>query len=351
MRMRKLATIRTIQEIRPIVDADAIEQVRVDGWWVVCKKSEFSVGQKVLYLEIDSWVPHNVAPFLSKGKEPKEYNGVKGQRLRTVKLRGALSQGLILNPNTIPEFTQISLYEGEDFAEMLGVVKWEPPPPKCTTFKIRGNFPSFIPKTDQERIQNKLEVFNDLFAVYEVTLKLDGSSMTVYCVEDEEDPKVYKLGVCSRNLDIDLEDYNKYVITANNKNLLYKAKTYFEQTGHSIAFQGELMGPGIQGNPENLEDFDFYCFDIFDITEQKYMIPFARRMICKELEIKHVPVIKHTTSFLDVSWDSIDVVLEDVAKIKVPEFSTPIEGIVLKSIVGNGSFKIINNEFLLSKKS
>ncbi len=84
--MRKLATIRRIDEIRPILGADAIEAAVIGGWTVVVKKSEFSIGDLAVYLEIDSWVPTELAPFLSKGSEPREFNGVKGERLRTVKL-------------------------------------------------------------------------------------------------------------------------------------------------------------------------------------------------------------------------------------------------------------------------
>ena len=97
---RQLATIRRIAEIKPIEGADVICSYRVDGWWVVGKKDEFKVNDLVVYFEIDSWIPHEIAPFLSKGKEPREYNGIKGERLKTIKLKGSLSQGLILPLNS-----------------------------------------------------------------------------------------------------------------------------------------------------------------------------------------------------------------------------------------------------------
>lgn len=93
---RKLASIQRIEEIKPIEGADAIEAFRVLGWWVVDKKDAHKVGDLVVYLSLDSWVPHELAPFLSKGSVPREYNGVRGERLRTVKLRGTTSQGLLL---------------------------------------------------------------------------------------------------------------------------------------------------------------------------------------------------------------------------------------------------------------
>ena len=93
---RKLASIQRVEEVRDIENADAIQAYRVLGWWVVDKKDAHKVGDLVVYLSLDSWVPHELAPFLSKGSVPREYNGVKGERLRTIKLRGTTSQGLLL---------------------------------------------------------------------------------------------------------------------------------------------------------------------------------------------------------------------------------------------------------------
>lgn len=105
--MRKLATIRRVAAILPIPDADAIEVAQVDNWKVVVKKGEHQVDELVVYIEVDSWVPHEIAPFLSKGQEPREYEGVKGERLRTVKLRGTTSQGLILPLSVLGDINQI----------------------------------------------------------------------------------------------------------------------------------------------------------------------------------------------------------------------------------------------------
>jgi len=119
---RKLATIRTISEIIPIEGADSICQYKVDGWKVVDSIGKYNVGSLVCFLEIDSWVPTQLAPFLSKGKEPREYNGVKGERLHTVKLRGAISQGLLLEPTE----EMITCAE-ENLDAWLGITKWERP--------------------------------------------------------------------------------------------------------------------------------------------------------------------------------------------------------------------------------
>lgn len=152
---RKLASIKPITHLKPIEGADAIECAIVDGGWpVVVKKGDYKVGDVAIYMEIDCWIPHELAPFLSKGQEPREYNGVKGERLRTVKLRGQISQGLLL-PTSILDVLGLWPLAGDpvghDLTVQLGIQKWEAPEPACLSGQVRGNFPSFIPKTDQER--------------------------------------------------------------------------------------------------------------------------------------------------------------------------------------------------------
>jgi len=150
--MRNLVTIRTISDIQPIPGADAIDVATVDGWKLVVKKGEFQVGEQAVYFEIDSWIPTEIAPFLSKGKEPREYNGVKGEKLRTVKLRGQVSQGLLLPLSQFPQLANVA--EDTNLDELLGVQKYEAPIPSCLAGSVRGNFPSFLRKTDSERVQN-----------------------------------------------------------------------------------------------------------------------------------------------------------------------------------------------------
>ena len=87
--MRKLATIQCIAEVKTIENADKIVAYRINGWWVVDSKDKYQVGDVVVYCEPDSWVPHELAPFLSKGKEPREFEGVKGERLRTQKFKNS----------------------------------------------------------------------------------------------------------------------------------------------------------------------------------------------------------------------------------------------------------------------
>lgn len=332
--MRKLASIRKIDEIRPIEGADAIECAMVGGWSVVVKKGEYNTGDLAIYCEIDSWIPTELAPFLSKGSEPREFNGVKGERLRTVKLRGQLSQGLLL-----PTVGQTPLKgEGDDLTEFLGIQKWEAPIPAQLAGDVEGAFPSFVPKTDQERIQNlsvELEVWRSESFTWEVSEKLDGSSMTVYLNEG-------KFGVCSRNWELRETQSNTLWNVARKHNL----EDVLVKAGRNLALQGELIGEGIQGNPYKLKGQDFFVFDIYDIDKQEYMKPTERRAFAVEHELKHVPVFK--TEY--VIHETMDQLLKYAeGKSVMGDVNGPErEGLVFKcNTFGGPTFKAISNRFLL----
>lgn len=336
--MRKLATIRRIDEINPIPNADAIEVATVGGWNVVVKKGEFSVGQQALYLEIDSWVPTELAPFLSKGKEPREYMGVKGERLKTVKLRGQISQGLLL---PVPEGLVVG-FEEDDVSVHLGILKWEPQIPAQLAGLMKGNFPSFIQKTDQERIQNIKRQFEDIIAaddeLFEITEKLDGSSMTVYWRDGD-------FGVCSRNIDLKESDDNAFWKMAKSLNLKEKLDTY----GRNIALQGELIGPGIQGNQYGLASHEYRIFDVYDIDGGCKLLPLERddALFNLELETNTVPFCG------SLKLSSIGSTIADI--LKYAEGHSAInrserEGLVFKSMQREFSFKAISNKWLLANE-
>lgn len=338
---RKLATIRVIQQLKPIKDADLIEVAVIDGWEVVIKKGEFNIGDLCVYLEIDSWVPHELAPFLSKGKEPREYQGVKGERLRTVKLKGQISQGLVLPLSPADkEFYGID----EDVTEEFNILKWEKEIPAQLAGKMAGNFPSFIPKTDQERIQNYLRNIENLGEqMWEVTEKLDGSSMTVFRVS--KDDGSHHLGVCSRNWELKTDDLdNGFVKTAHNEKLLEKLHTH----NLKVALQGELIGPGIQGNSYNRAEPVFYCFDIWDIPTQQYYSTEQRLSLCKSLGIMHAPVFEN---YLTTGKTTVSELLVFAEGHSILNPKTQREGLVFKNISDpSKSFKAISNKWLLKNE-
>jgi RNA ligase (TIGR02306 family) len=340
MTERAMASIRRISEIRNHPNADKLDIAIIDGWQLVTAKDNgFKAGDIVVYCEIDSWIPSEVAPFLSKGKEPREYNGVKGERLKSIKLRGELSQGLILPLNileAIPEYPTVYT-EGKDVSNALRIQKWERPMNPQLAGQAKGYFPSFLRKTDQERIQNefkrmKAEHFAD---TYEVTLKLDGSSMTVYYNNGE-------FGVCSRNLELKINEENAgnaFIKKAVELGLEEKLRAY----GKNIAIQGELWGNGINGNHEGISHHEFSVFDIFDIDEQRYLGAEVRHGICHRLGLQHTPVIE------GIDLRNFKSVQDFLAYAERPSINNKIaEGVVFKSMSNpEYSFKCINNQYLL----
>ena len=352
--VRKLASVRRIESVEVIPDADNIVCATVDGWKLVTQKSNnFQAGDLVVYFEIDSFLPVTEKFEFLRKSSLRVMDNEEGFRLKTIKLRGQVSQGLIL---PMSEFFETmgdlwidtsmagtySVDEGDDLTEMLGVKKWEPPIHPSLSGKVRGNFPSFIVKTDQERIQNIFKYRNRYVnEEYEVTLKLDGSSMTAYYNEG-------RAGVCSRNLDLEETAENAFWKVARSSKLIEALEMY----GENIAVQGELMGPGIQGNRENLKELTLYIFDIFNINTQEYMPHNLRMDVISDLgklgcTANIVPIVDFV--YMD-DIDSLQAFLDYADS--VPSINHPIaEGLVFKSMIRKRhSFKVISNKFLLKQK-
>jgi len=337
--MRKLATIRKIDNIEPIAGADAIECAVIGGWKVVVKKNEYAVGDLAVYLEIDSWVPTELAPFLSKGKEPREFEGIKGERLRTVKLRGQLSQGLLLPLEPTCANIESLLFEGLDVSEPLGIIKWERPMNAQLAGMAKGNFPSLIPKTDQERVQNLTNEINAAMEAdleFEVTEKLEGSSMTCYLINGE-------FGVCSRNLDLKETEGNSFWETARRQGIEEKMRAIDEH--QEFAVQGELIGPGIQGNIYKLSKTELYVFDVYDIKGGCYLNPKDREAVVARMGLKHVPIIWHNWKLAPV-----DVIIAQADGSSFLNKNQTCEGIVFKQVDGGMTFKAISNKYLMNEK-
>ena len=348
---RKMATVRRIDAINPIEGADAIEVATVDGWMVVVKKGEFKAGDLAVYCEIDSWIPTNVAPFLTKpGHYPKVFEGVEGEKLRTIRLRGQVSQGLLLpvfNDKTgsylmimdieVGEYS-VTVAEGDDVSELLGILKYEAPVSAQLAGMARGNFPSRIIKTDQERVQNLTQEFsNGKIAQnrYEISEKLEGSSCTYYIMDGV-------FGVCSRNLDLMEVLGNSFWDVARRDGIEEKLRLL----GYDVAVQGELIGPGIQDNIYKINRHEFYLFDIQFVGAMKYQEPIVRRIVATGLGIKHVPVIEiaaHVGTMQEV------IAMADGKSAINPTVNR--EGIVFKANSENRfSFKAISNAYLVKQK-
>ena len=350
MTERQMATIRRVAEVKDIEGADLIQAYRIDGWWVVGQKDQYKEGNLVIYCEIDSWIPHELAPFLSRGKEPKEYNGIKGERLRTIKLRGQISQGLLLPKDIVESKLGVEVFEGECYDGLLNIIKWELSEKEFIKKYLanpearEGGFPWFIPKSDQERIQNikdvQIKSWVDRKLTFEVTEKLEGSSMTVYYVSNKH---IQDEGVCSRNINIKLEQENNNFIKAEKQfDILNKIKT----SGRNIAIQGELLGPGVQGDYYDLDELDFYCYNIWDIDNQSWLNPYERVELCSNIGVKHVPV-------LDSEYEPKEYTRDYFLDL-ADGFSTLCgklrEGLVFKSNNTTDQFKAVSNDYLLESK-
>ena len=258
---RKLATVVKIIDIQPIVGADVIVVVSVKGWKVVAKKDDYKVGDLAVYYEIDSFLP--IRPqfeFLRKSSY-KRMGLIEGYRLRTIKLKNTISQGLL---TPIPDGI-LDPKEGDDLTQVLDIVKYEPPIPAQLAGKIKGVFPSFIPKTDEERCQN-LDM--SLYAgerVY-ITEKLDGTSFSCYFNNGV-------FGVCGRNWELTETNDNSLWRMAN----MLELKDKLTKLGKNIAIQGELVGNGINGNLYKLNDHKLFFFTGYDIDK-------GHRLFFDELE-------------------------------------------------------------------
>ena len=333
-----MATIRKIDEIRPIEGADAIEAAVVGGWVVVIKKGEFKAGDLAVYCEIDSWIPTEVAPFLSKGQEPREFNGIKGERLRTVKLRGTTSQGLLLPCYVLLDKIG-EINEGIDVTEALGIQKWEAPIPASLSGMVREVFPSWGKKTDAERCQNLTAEISEAIKngiMFEVTIKLDGTSMSAGVGPDGE------FHVCSRNLSLKLDQIgNTYVDVAKKYDLENKMKSL----GRPLLISGEIIGEGIQKNQEKIKGQDFFVFNIWDPIRAEYFSVEERMSIVKTLGLKHVPVVRNGVSLRDLGLLTVEEILKFA---EGPSMNSPSrEGLVFKSIDGSFWFKAISNKWLI----
>jgi hypothetical protein len=401
---RKLATIRRIADINPIPGADAIIRLTVDGWELVSAKDNgFQIGDLIVYFEIDSFLP--VIPafeFLRSRCYKSTAHLGEGFRLKTIKLRGQISQGLAMPLGEFFELNEqdhnwytpngVCLQEGDDVTDYIGVKKWEAAPEReGNSFgptKARGTFPSFLRKTDQDRVQNcfgkvktwaTVSIQNEILELpedaaipdgvykmadgryvrktvvalndnellergqFEATLKLDGSSMTIYNYDGQ-------YGVCSRNLELKRDSENTFWKTAINTRIL----PALVHGGYNVAVQGELMGPNIQGNRENLAVHTFFIFDVFDIDRQAYLAPAERLEFLVNLANEGLIDVQHFNRVPNlgvVSLSDYPSVKDFLAAANRPSISHKIaEGVVYKSMIEGGpTFKAINDNYLLAE--
>ena len=326
--MRKLASIQRILALDKIENADAIAKATVLGWQLVVKKDEFQVGDLCVYCEIDSLMPE---------RPEFEFLKPRGMRIKTVRLRGQISQGICFPLSILPKGVKIA--EGIDVTEILGITKYEPPIPANLRGKAKGGFPSFIPKTEETRVQ----VLQELIDKYQgetcyIAEKLDGSSVTYYLNKGV-------FGVCSRNLDLlETPDNTLWQVARE-----LKIEEKLRALGGNLAIQGEIVGDSIQGNKYKLRGQTVYFFNWFDIDQYRYL-DFAEFVIqIKAMELQAVPIINSNYSLENDINRLVELSIDK-------SMLNPViqrEGIVIRPLIektdlsGRVSFKVINPEFLL----
>lgn len=378
--MRKLASIQKIVSITEIIDpktgepANSIEAVQILGWTCVAKKGLHKVGELVIYFEIDSILPED---FL-KSQNLWDYEKNKGllgksagNVLKTKKLLKVLSQGLVA-PIAGTSLYGFPVEEDMDVTEKLGITKYEqyieeefePGAPRKKSFKSRmikkfkpqiiflskyipwfrqfigsgGAFPDFIQKTDQTRIQNLTKNWNELREdTYEVTEKMEGTSSTYFYKDGD-------FGMCSRNLRKPNNSTDHFGFIEKKYEIFKKLIEYKK----NIALQGEICGPGIQGNYYNLNEFTWFIFDVYLIDERRKALPAERTVILFDLGLSLTQAPFY--SLQNLKGMTIQEVLDMTIRKSYLNNKVDSEGLVFKSILKNQSFKAINNDYLLKQK-
>ena len=340
--MRKLASIQTIKYVKPIPDADSIETVGVLGWEVVSKRGEFKPNDLCVFFEIDSLLPE--LPEFEFLRKSCWNDNLKKHRLKTVKLRKQLSQGLALPLSVFPNLAGLTV--GFDVTSLLGVEKYEPPIPA----QIVGDARSFIwpiSKTDEIRVQldDEYKFIESLTGKpYYISLKLDGTSSSFLI-----DPNDGTYHVCGRNYSYRRSHDHSFWKISERYNIEQGLRNFWEK-GHRLALQGEVVGPGIQKNPLGLSHADLYIFNVIDIRTGQKLCLDKSLIVASQLGLNFVPIVDKGSSF---SYTKTDLL--EMAKGKYSDHfnsakpSQDREGIVIRSVCGEISFKAINNDFLLKE--
>lgn len=326
---RKLVSIQRIERIDPIPGADQITKARVMGWDVVVKKDEMREGDLCVFFEIDGLLPAD--------KAWAEFLRPRGFRVKTMRLRGVLSQGLAL-PTSILEGEVPPV--GTDVRERLGVVKFEPPVP--VGGEVAGPFPEGVPKTDEIRLQSALGVLDEIRGVpFAITTKLDGTSTTFHVGADGV------LSACSRNWTLARNDSAPWRIAERHR--------LADVIPRQMAVQGELCGPGIQKNRLGLASVAWFVFDAYDLRAGRYLDHRELAAFCAERGLATVPCEAIVEGEEARAFDhSLTHWLTRTRGTYVGTRNRK-EGIVVRPLVTRPSetlgarlsFKVIDNDFLL----
>lgn len=336
--MRTLVSIQKVATVNPISGADAIEYITMEnkGWNCVVKKGQFKPGDLCVYHEIDCLLP-NVPQysFMAHGNTLKksiiEMNKeVEGYRLRTVRLRGQISQGLAL---PLSDFPGVEKFEvGADVTSVLGVYKYEAPIPVEMAGDAKGAYPGFMAKTDEDRVQQDISILEKYrWQRWYATSKIDGTSSSFFKYDNE-------FGACGHQWEFKESETNIFWRLAHRYNLK-------EKLPNGFGIQGETAGEKIQNNRLKLKGVDFFAFYVIDLNKGEYLKLDDMKLFIKDLGIKMVPIVYENFVLNHTVEDLLK--LADIPSPLNPEL--PQEGLVFR-LYDNPykvSFKVLSNEYLL----
>ena len=345
--MRKLASIQRIWNIEEIEDADKIELASVLGWKCVVNKGQFKNKDLAVYFEVDSFLPiREEFEFLRSSSYRNSQILGEGFKLRTMKFKGQISQGLLLPINLFKEIDK-DIQLGEDVTKLLNVRKWEIEERATTGGTVKGLLPFDIPHTDETRVQAEPSLIDEFKNIqYYISSKMDGSSHSIGIDSDG-------VHVTGHNYEYKDDDSNSFFVYAKRNGYIDRILEFYKNNNLNLfTIQGEFCGPGIQANPIKLFKPKWY---VFTIRENGCRVGLNRMIeICNELNIETVP-IEEIGYNLPSKYPDVKALLERAEG----KYTTgaPKEGIVVrptepifsKTISSSLSMKVVSNSYLLKK--
>ena len=346
--MRKLASIQRIWDIIPIEGADKIELAKVLGWQCVVNKGQFEKGDPAVYFEIDSFLP--IRPefeFMRSSSYKKTDIMGEGFKIRTMKFRGQISQGLVLPISTFPEIpADVEL--NTDVSDLLGVKKWEIEEVATTGGTVIGTLPMDVPHTDETRCQAEPKLIQDFSGLeYYITTKMDGSSHSVSIDEDG-------FHVTGHNYEYKDDGTSSFYELVKRDNIEEKMNKYYSENGlHLLTIQGELCAPGIQRNRLKLTRPEWYVFTV-RINGKRVGLK-KMQEVCRDLGLQMVP-LEEVGIDLPSKYPTVESLLER-ADGEYPNGGKkegivirPTEPVYSERISAALSMKVVSNKYLLKNE-
>ena len=346
--MRKLASIQRIWKIEPIDGADRIELAHVLGWQCVVNKGQFQEMDLAVYFEVDSFLP--VAPefeFLRASSYRKTDIMGEGFRLRTMKFRGQISQGLLLPVRVFPVIPD-DVELGTDVTELLGVKKWEIEERITTGGTMIGTLPYDIPHTDETRVQAEPGLIQEFAGLeYYISTKMDGSSHSVGIDENG-------FHVTGHNYEYKDDGNSPFYELVKSTDLWAKMEAFAaDHNLSSFTIQGELCAPGIQKNRLKLTKPAWY---VFTVRENGKRVSLNRMLeVCATLGLENVPIEEVGTD-LPAKYPTVEALLER-ADGNYPKGGKkegivirPTEPVYCELISAALSMKVVSNKYLLKNE-